>query len=134
MAEAATATKANTDVDFKIEFEGDKKPNLDYDKAQDQFSLQNGPLAVGSLEQLGTSVAEFFGGHFPDTGGIPVIGPLMNKLQFNIQKFQYTGESATKTSAFDLEIDAIPTKDSMKIGTAVVTDIDISISRQAKSK
>lgn len=127
----STTDVSTTDVSFQIQFKGDASnpPTLTYDKDQGQFSLKNGPLAVGTLEDIGTSVADFFGGHFPDTSGIPVISTLMNKLQFNIKTFQYTEKSSTKSDGFDLEIDTVPTNDSMKIGLAEVTSIDISISK-----
>jgi hypothetical protein len=136
MAEAQNnAVQPGTEVVFKVDFKGEdgKTPALSYDKAQNSFTLSEGPLDVGTLEDLGTSIAGFFGGSFPDTTQIPVIGAIMNKLAFRIKTFDYTGKTETDTDTFDLEIESVPSKpgDAMSIGKAVVTDIDIKVSKKA---
>lgn len=123
------------DVAFKVEFIGanGKTPSLNYDEDQNSFSLMDGPLDIGTLEDLGTSIASFFGGHFPNTENIPVIGTVMNQLDFRINKFHYVGSTDTEWDSFNLNIDMIP-GEAMKIGAASVHDIDINISQSATKK
>ncbi|OUR97581.1 hypothetical protein A9Q81_12975 [Gammaproteobacteria bacterium 42_54_T18] len=137
-----TTTTIDTEVKFEVKFQGkgpdgkvtDNKPALCYDKDKESFSLKDGPLDVGTIDDLGASVASFFGGHFPDTDSIPVIGTIMKSLGFRINTLDYTGKTKTESDSFDLELDIVPSPAGtppMAIGLATVTDIDIAISKPA---
>lgn len=130
-------SEANVNVDFEVKFKGEKDstPSLNFDEATRKFQLKDGPLVIGTLEDFGSSVASFFGGHFPETDNIPVIGAIMNKLNFSIDTLDYTEAQNGMTSSFDLEIDIAPGQEndsSLKIGKAQVTDIDIKVTKQAQ--
>lgn len=144
---AAPSEKSKVNVGFDVKFKGEdnKTPSLTYSQDKKLFSLQQGPLEIGTLEDFGSSVASFFGGHFPDTDDIPVIGAIMNKLSFRIKHLEYleaqkaiakSGDQKAvpaSPSAFELAIDIVPVAEgdesSLSIGKAQVTDIDIMVDK-----
>lgn len=121
----------NPSLTFQVDFGAtDSDPKLTYDNTSKIFSL-SAPLDIGTIEQLGGSVTSFFGADFPDTSNIPVLGALLNQLSFSINTLKYKEAQDSDPAAYDIAIGISSSGDTITLGLATVTEIDISMSQNA---
>lgn len=122
--------ESKTELEFSVDFgTGPNDPKLTYDNTTKQFSLSKPPLEIGTIEQLGGSVTQFFGADFPDTSNIPVLGSLLNQLSFSIKKLDYKEAQGSSDAAYKVEIGIAASGDAITLGLATVTNIDIQMSQ-----
>ncbi|MEJ2741173.1 MAG: hypothetical protein P8176_01440 [Gammaproteobacteria bacterium] len=125
---------SNTDINFNLAFNQSGSPlaggsKFSYDSSTKTFNLDH-PLTIGTLEQLGDSAASsFFGGDFPDTSTIPVLGTLLNKISFTINTFTYTEGNTNASDTYNVAIEGDIS--GVDIGTAKLTSATISLKKTA---